>query len=382
MPLFIVVVLIVVAALHLWIYRRLAVAGRWPRRIRIGVAITLGVLGLLMISAWTSAWAPLLSPDAARPLAWAGMIWLAFGLYLALALLVVAIIAGGHRLCTRRASPDGGRQRTRINRTGAFTALAVAAATTGWGLAEAADVDLTYWEVTSSQLPPQFDGTTVVVLSDLHIGAVNSDRAAQHAVEQANAADPDIVILAGDLVEGSAARYGYQLEPLAGLQAELGVYAVTGNHEFISGEPEAWMKRWEELGITVLQNDSVAVQQGGASITVAGVHDAGGDGDLTPDPQAALAGVDAGEFILYVAHQPSQAQDAQGLGIDLQVSGHTHGGQLWPMHYVVAATQPMLDGRADVGDIDVITSRGAAAWGPPVRVGAPPEIPVITLRSS
>ena len=379
MPLFVVIALTVIAGLHFLIYRRTAVAPAWPRRTRIVIAILIVVFGLLFVGSWTSMWAPLLSPDGARPFAWAGMIWLAFGLYLVLGLLVVAIVAGVVRL---RGGPGAEGTRLRVNRIGVITSLVIAAATTGWGIVEAADPDITAWEVTSDELPEQFDGTKVVVLSDLHIGAVNSDRLAQDAVDMANAADPDIVILAGDVIEGSASRYGYQLAPLADLQAELGVYAVTGNHEFISGEPEAWMDLWDDLGITVLQNESVTVEQDGASITIAGVHDAMGDGDLVADPAAALAGIDADEFILYVAHQPSQAEDAQGFGIDLQVSGHTHGGQLWPMHYAVLASQPMLDGRAYVGDVDVITSRGASAWGPPVRVGAPPEIPVITLRSS
>lgn len=379
MSLFIVIALTIIAALHFWFYRRLALAPQGPRRVRIGIAITLGVLGLLLIGAESSAWAPVLSPDGARPLAWVGVIWLAFGLYLALGLLVVAIVAA---LVAWRGGPQSRPLRLRINRIGAVLSVAVAAATTTWGIVEAETVDETSFDVTAADLPAEFDGTRVVLISDLHIGAVNSDRLTQRAVDMANAADPDIVILAGDLIEGSAQRYGYQLAPLTELQATDGVYAVTGNHEFISGEPEAWMQLWADLGVTVLQNESLSIERGNASITIAGVHDASGDGDLAADPQAALAGVDPDTFILYVAHQPSQAYDAQGFGIDLQVSGHTHGGQLWPMHYVVAASQPMLDGQADVGDVPVITSRGAAQWGPPVRVGAPAEIPVITLHAA
>lgn len=370
------IALTVIGTLHVVIYRRLTAAPRLSRRLRIGVAAALAVLALLFVGSWTSLWAPLLSPDAARPLAWIGMIWLAFGLYLVLGLLVVAVLSVIARLARRPA-----RDRVLLNRVGAVLALVVAAATTTWGIFEAADPDVTSFEVTAGDLPAEFDGTTVVVLSDLHIGAVNSQHAAQRAVDLANAAEPDIVVLAGDLVEGSAARYGYQLAPLADLQADLGVYAVTGNHEFISGEPEAWIQRWQQLGITVLQNEAVTVERNGASLTIAGVHDAAGTGSMRTDPQAALAGVEADEFVLYLAHQPIQAEQAQGMGIDLQLSGHTHGGQLWPMHYAVLASQPMLDGRADVGDVPVLTSRGAAAWGPPVRVGAPPEVPVVTLRA-
>lgn len=371
---FIAIVFVVIIGMHYVIYRRMALAPQWPRRVRLAIGITVGLLLVLMLSAWRSLWAPILSPDAARPLAWVGMSWLAFGLYLSLGLLVVAIVAGV--LALRGSDPA---TRVRVNRIGSLAALAGAAATTTWGLVSAANPEVTDWTVASDQLPEQFDGTTVVLLSDLHIGAVNSERLTRELVDTANAADPDIVILAGDLVEGSPDRYGHQLAPLADLQADLGVYAVTGNHEFISGEPQAWIDIWQELGITVLQNESATIELDGAAIHIAGVHDAMGDGDWQADPDAALDGVPVDEFTLYVAHQPVQAEDAQGRGIDLQVSGHTHGGQLWPMHAAVLAAQPMLGGRATVGDVDVITSRGAAAWGPPVRVGAAPEIPVITL---
>lgn len=374
MQVFVTIVFVVIIGMHYVIYRRLAVAPRWPRRVRTAIGAGMVLLVILLLSSWRSLWAPVLSPDAARPLAWVGMSWLAFGLYLSLGLLVVAIVAGV--LVLRGNDP---LTRVRVNRAGSLAALAGAAATTVWGLVSAANPEVTRWTVEAEHLPEQFDGTTIVLLSDLHIGAVNSDRLTRELVDAANAAEPDIVVLAGDLVEGSPSRYGYQLAPLADLEAELGVYAVTGNHEFISGEPQAWIDIWQELGITVLQNESATIEQDGAVLHIAGVHDAMGEGEWLADPEAALDGLPAGDFTLYVAHQPSQAEDAQGLGIDLQLSGHTHGGQLWPMHYAVLASQPMLGGRAMVGDVDVLTSRGAAAWGPPVRVGAPPEIPVITL---
>lgn len=374
--LFVVIALAVIVGLHFVIYRRVAVAPQWSKRVRLAIAVTIAVLAALFFGGWRSLWSPLLSPDAARPLAWVGMIWLAFGLYLALGLLVVAAAAGIAHL---RGSASGA---LRANRIGSLVAIGIAAVTTTWGVADAANLRTNHYEVYSDQLPSQFDGTRVVVLSDLHIGAVNSDWLAEQAVTIANSAEPDIVILAGDLVEGSPLRYGHQLAPLADLQAPMGVYAVTGNHEFISGDAPAWIEIWEQLGITVLQNESVTISADGANLHIAGVHDAMGSGSQRTDPAAALAAVPVDEFVLYLAHQPSQAHDAQDLGVDLQISGHTHGGQLWPMHLAVMAVEPMLSGQAMVGDIEVVTSRGAGTWGPPVRVGAPPEIPVITLRSS
>lgn len=376
----------VIIAMHVLVYRRMAVATRLPKAGRIATAVALVVLGLLFLGGLRSLWAPVLSPDAARPLAWVGMTWLALLFYLALGLAVAGVVLlilrrRDEAPRTRDEAPRARDEapRTRSNRIAAVVVLALAVATTGWGVAQADDPQITHYELASSDLPPELDGTRVVLLSDLHIGAVSSTKFAEEMVKKANAADPDIVVLAGDLIEGDPDRYGDQLAPLAELDAPLGVYAVTGNHEFISGEPQKWIDRWKELGITVLQNESVTTGPDGATIRIAGVHDASAADGFVSDPKAALNGSSPDEFILYVAHQPKQAEDVDGRGIDLQVSGHTHGGQLWPMHGIVLLDQPMLDGQAKVGDVPVITSRGAGTWGPPVRVGAPPEIPVITL---
>ena len=132
----------------------------------------------------------------------------------------------------------------------------------------------------------------------------------------------------------------------------------------------------------MLQNSAVPLERDGATITLAGVHDLTGEGRWAPDYDAALDGTDAGAFTLFAAHQPLQALDVEGRGVDVQLSGHTHGGQMWPINYLVPLQQPMLEGKATVGDTTVVTSRGAGAWGPAIRVAAPPEVPIITLRRS
>jgi len=139
---------------------------------------------------------------------------------------------------------------------------------------------------------------------------------------------------------------------------------------------------FEDVGLVVLGNESVPLERGGATMVLAGVHDAIGEGVFAPDYDAALAGVDPEGFTLLAAHQPLQAFDVEGRGVDLQVSGHTHGGQMWPINYLVPLQQPMLEGRGDVAGTPVITSRGAGAWGPAIRVAAPPEVPIITLKRS
>lgn len=374
---FVVVALGLILGLHVFIFWRLAVVPGWPRRARWVIGGAIAVLAALFVSAWRSLWAPVLSPGAARPLAWVGMSWLAFGLYLFLGLLVVWIVAGFVALRGRERSRA---TRLRVNRVGSATALVVAAATTTYGIVEASTPSVTTWTASSDALPDEFDGVRVALLSDLHTGAVLSRDFIADVVAATNAQEPDIVVLAGDLGEGDPDRYGAQLAPLADLEAPLGAYAVTGNHEFISGDPGGWIERLEQYGVTVLGNSSQTITLGGATIQIAGVHDESGEAPYATDPDAALAQTATADYLLYVAHQPVQAEDVQERGVDLQVSGHTHGGQFWPMQGLVVLAQPRLDGFGQVGDVPVLTSRGAGSWGPPVRVGAPPEIPIITLK--
>jgi predicted MPP superfamily phosphohydrolase len=156
------------------------------------------------------------------------------------------------------------------------------------------------------------------------------------------------------------------------------VLAVTGNHEYASGTPAAYVERWRSLGITPLLNASTTLERGGEDIAVAGLTDVDGTGDAAPDPDAALAGIDPGTFTVLLAHEPRQVLG--GRGVDLQLSGHTHGGQLWPLGYLVPLQQPTLAGVDVVDGVTVVTSRGVGTALPPVRVGAPPEVVVVTLR--
>jgi hypothetical protein len=131
----------------------------------------------------------------------------------------------------------------------------------------------------------------------------------------------------------------------------------------------------------VLHNQSVTLEREGAQLSIAGLNDPTSGADEGPDVDAALAGVDPDVYTLLLAHQPKLAELAEGRAVNLQLSGHTHGGQLWPFHYLVRLQQPVLDGLAPIGDVPVLTTRGAGAWGPPVRVLAAPEVPVVTLRT-
>ncbi|MBM6404663.1 metallophosphoesterase [Phycicoccus sp. CSK15P-2] len=363
-----------------FVWHRLAVAPRWGRRwVPWLVAVVLAALFaalLVQFDVWGGRW----SPDTMRPVAWTGAAFLATCLYLFLGL-VTAWALSVILWLFRWRHGHGSDGRRRLNRVTSPLVAALAVGLTGYGAWEASRPAVTTVEVSSPQLPAAFDGTRVALLTDLHAGAVRSAAFTRKVVDLTNAQRPDLVVIAGDLVDGRAERYAQEVAPLADLEAPLGVYVTTGNHEMYR-DTANWVAAFEELGLRVLRNESVPLERDGERVDLVGVHDYSGDGPFAPDYDAALAGTEPGRFSLMSAHQPRQALALEGRGVDLQLSGHTHGGQLWPLRYLVPFQQPMVDGLATVGDVPVVTSRGAGAWGPAVRVLAPPEVPVVTLRRS
>ena len=302
------------------------------------------------------------------------MTWLAVAWYLLLGVLALGILS----LATRLVRPAA---RSGLLRIGTPLVAVAALCTTAYGLHEAAEPSVAPVTVTDPDLPAEFDGLRVALVTDLHVGPVRDAGFTRRVVEQVNAQRPDVVVLAGDLIDGRVAQVSDALAPLADLDAPMGVFAVSGNHEFISQEADAWMDYWETLGIDVLRNENATLTKGSATIRMSGIHDETGRGPDAPNVDQALSGIPADTFTMLAAHQPKAAESAQGKGVDLQLSGHTHGGQLWPFRYAVLLQQPVIDGLGAVGDVPVLTSRGAGAWGPPVRVLAPPEIPIITLQA-
>ncbi|NEN78257.1 metallophosphoesterase [Nocardioides zeae] len=362
-----------------WLVRRLAVAPRWgevlpasaARWVRRGAAafVVLGTVLLVVAEVLQR----LVDPAPWRPLLWLGLTWVSVVWYLTLGLVLVALVCGVLRLVRRPTWRDA------VARVGAVGALVAALGVTGYGLGEAADVRTSEVEVTVDDLDPGLDGLRVALVTDLHVGPVRDADFVASVVDGVQAADPDLVVLGGDYSDGPERHVGAYLDPLGELDAPYGVVAVTGNHEFINGDADEVMARLDGLGITALRNENVVVERDGARLVVAGVHDAVGEGEDAPDPDAALAGTSPDDAILYVAHEPAQVE--VGRGIDVQMSGHTHGGQLWPFGYLVRLDQPTLAGVDEVEGVQVVTSRGAGAWGPPVRVAAPPEVVVVTLRA-
>ncbi|ROV67535.1 metallophosphoesterase [Streptomyces globisporus] len=228
-----------------------------------------------------------------------------------------------------------------------------------------------------AKLPRAAHGFRIAVVSDIHIGPILGRAHTRRIVDTINATSPDLVAVVGDLVDGSVADLGSAAEPLAALRARHGSYFVTGNHEYFSGAAE-WIDHVRELGLVPLENARVEIE----GFDLAGVNDIAGETEgQGPDFGRALGARDRGRAAVLMAHQPVVIHDAVEHGVDLQLSGHTHGGQLWPGNYLAELANPTVAGLERYGDTQLFVSRGAGAWGPPVRVGAPSDITVVELAS-
>jgi len=219
-------------------------------------------------------------------------------------------------------------------------------------------------------LPPALEGFTIVQISDLHVGPTIKAAKVEAIVRRVNALEADLIALTGDLVDGSVEELSADIAPLGKLSSRHGSFVVTGNHEYYSGASQ-WVAEFKRL-----------VQHAGASLVVAGVTDYTAyqfDTAQRSDPQRAVAGSPAGMPRILLAHQPRSAQAAADAGFDLQLSGHTHGGQFWPWNLFVRLQQPYTAGLHRLNQLWIYTSRGTGYWGPPKRFGAPAEITRLRL---
>ncbi|HSV34877.1 MAG TPA: metallophosphoesterase, partial [Ramlibacter sp.] len=240
-------------------------------------------------------------------------------------------------------------------------------------------------EIAIPGLPAPLAGFTIVQISDIHVGPTIRHRYVEGIVEAVNRLQPDLVAITGDLVDGSVAELAAQVAPLGRLVSRHGSFFVTGNHEYYSGVGP-WLAELKRLGIRVLLNEHVVIERDSAQLVLAGVADFSAgyfEESHRSDPQAALAGApnSAGARVL-LAHQPRSAPAAASAGFDLQLSGHTHGGQFLPWTYFVRFQQPFTAGLHRVGRMWVYVSRGTGYWGPPKRFGAPSEITQVRLVAS
>ncbi|MET8585388.1 metallophosphoesterase [Streptomyces collinus] len=408
---------------HWYVWRRLVrdtTRGPGPAR-RAGTAVF--VAGpLLMITALVAerSGAPFWLQ---RTLAWPGFLWMALALYL-----LLAVVAGEavrpllRRLVARRAAPEaapvpapqsvaaqgpppgapepaGGPGRARepepsrederaapppsrrlfVSRVVGGAAAAAAVGTVGqgtYGVLRGPRVKRV--TVPLARLPRAAHGFRIAVVSDIHLGPVLGRSFAQRVVDTVNATQPDLIAVVGDLVDGSVKDLGPAAAPLAGLTARHGAYFVTGNHEYFSGA-EQWVAEVRTLGLHPLENARTELPH----FDLAGVNDLQGESEgQGPDFGRALGDRDRARACVLLAHQPVQIHEAVRYGVDLQLSGHTHGGQLWPGNLVAAAANPTVAGLERYGDTQLYVSRGAGAWGPPTRVGAPSDVTVVELAST
>ncbi|MEW2283719.1 metallophosphoesterase [Streptomyces sp. NPDC047841] len=260
---------------------------------------------------------------------------------------------------------------------GAATTTAVATVGHGtYGVLKGPRVE--HVTVALTKLPRAAHGFRIAVVSDIHLGPVLGRGFAQRVVDTVNATQPDLIAVVGDLVDGSVKDLGPAAAPLARLSARHGAYFVTGNHEYFSGA-EQWIEEVRDLGLHPLQNARTELPY----FDLAGVNDVQGESEgQGPDFARALDDRDPARACVLLAHQPVQIHEAVRHGVDLQLSGHTHGGQLWPGSLLAAVANPTVAGLDRYGDTQLYVSRGAGAWGPPTRVGAPSDVTVIELAAT
>ncbi|TXS48843.1 metallophosphoesterase [Streptomyces sp. t39] len=281
------------------------------------------------------------------------------------------------------AGAGDGQDRARIV---TWAVLGTTAVLLAWGYAEARRVPrVRRLDVELPRLGAGLDGTRVVLITDTHYGPLDRARWSARVCETVNTLEADLVCHTGDIADGTAERRRAQAAPLGTVRATRARVYVTGNHEYYS-EAQGWVDLMDELGWEPLRNRHLLVERGGDTLVVAGVDDVTAESSGLAGHRAHLAGALHGADpelpVLLLAHQPKFIGRAAAHGVDLQLSGHTHGGQIWPFHHLVRLDQPALAGLSRHGVRTLLyTSRGTGFWGPPFRVFAPSEITLLVLRS-
>ncbi len=372
---FVLVVVAVLVLLHGLPWWRLVLAPQWPAAVTvIGTVITCIALVGFPLAMWQGHGKHARDGLAILGDSWLGILWQLFvwtvlGQLLGLALAVAGV-------------PNPGRARWVAGAVLVWVVLLC-----GWGLWQARRLPrVRTVEIPIPRLGPGLDGLRMVVITDTHFGPIDRAKWSAALVRRINGLRPDLLAHAGDLVDGSIEQRAAQVEPLRDAAASLARVYITGNHEYMSGAAD-WVAHMDALGWTVLRNRSIVVERGGSKLAVAGIDDLTAQGSGVPghgaDLDAALAGLDADLPVVLLAHQPKSVRISAPAGVDLQISGHTHGGQLWPFHFVVRIEQGALAGVSKHGERTTLyTSRGSGFWGPPFRIFAPSEISLLILRST
>ncbi|AGC45054.1 metallophosphoesterase [Myxococcus stipitatus DSM 14675] len=382
---------------HLYLYRRLVRELVHGRVVRLLAIVFLTAMGLLMGMRRTLLGA--LPEETDRLVKVAMYSWMGVALCLVMALgltdLSRGILAVARRLRQRRASeapalaqptpPVDAERRKFLGRAVAGGALVAGGglATYGHWRAFVAPPLVTELAIKIPKLPRALDGFTIVQLTDVHVGPFIRRRFMDELVRHANALEPDLVAITGDLVDGDVPILGDAVAALRNLRSRYGSYFVTGNHEYYAGDV-AWVEFLQSLDIQTLRNRHVRIGDAGASLDLVGVDDWSGwrrTAQKGYDLDQALAGRDADRAAVLLAHQPANFKQAAERGVDLQISGHTHGGQLPPMTLFIDYAWEHAVGLYRHQDSHIYVSRGCGFWGPPMRVGSPPELVKLVLTT-
>ncbi|MFI7247575.1 metallophosphoesterase [Micromonospora chalcea] len=413
-------VVLVIGLIHFYLWKRLVRDTTRPGRWRRAGGVAIAALAVLVPVTMAG------TRNGGYWLAWPGYLWVALMFYLLVILLVLEVPTAVVRLVLRRRAraaaaagpepepvlvgaataagptpppvdstdaPPAGTdapdhdpsRRLLLARGAAIFAGLTAAGVTGYGVRTAiGPPQLDRVQIPLAKLPRSMDRLRIATVSDIHLGPLRGRAHTERIVAMINRMDADLVAVVGDLVDGTVAELGEATEPLRDLQSRYGSFFVTGNHEYYSGVEE-WVREVDRLGLRVLQNERQEIQARGGVLDLAGVNDvsAAGTGVAAPaDYAAALGDRDPSRPVVLLAHQPVAAQEAAKFGVDLQLSGHTHGGQMVPFNLAVKLQQPVVSGLGEVDGTKVYVTNGAGFWGPPVRVGAPPQVTLVELRAS
>lgn len=356
---------------HYYLYRRLVLK---PGLRGTARAVAITAIALLAVAMPVTLMLSRSLAPSARWLFLLGYGWMGLAFLLLISLAATDLVRVVVRLFEGAPSPE---RRAFLGRVSAIAASAIALSLGAWGAVTAFAPSVRRVSVSLRRLSQSMSGTRIVQLTDVHVGPTIDRAFVESIVATANALAPDIVVITGDLVDGSVERLRDAVAPFGQLRAKHGVFFVTGNHEYFSGV-DAWVTHLRTLGIVVLRNERVRIG-GDDGFDLAGVDDFR---SRTHDVAKALEGRDAQRELVLLAHQPKSVFDAKKHGVGLQISGHTHGGQIFPWNLLVMLDQPVVQGLARFGDTQVWVSRGTGYWGPPMRIGAEPEITEITLTTA
>jgi len=386
MPFYHVPLSIALSLLHLYLWKRLVKDTMPAGRARRVVTGGLVVLDLFMVA--TLLFGTQLPQDVARWFAWPGWIWFGVVFYLLITLLLLEFPRLALRGWVRRESTvdePALSRRVLLARGTAAVAGVSAVGLVGYGMPVALGApDVRRVRIPLRRLDPRAAGCRIALISDVHLGALAGRSTTQRIVDLVNAERPDLVAIAGDLVEGDPDVLADSAAPLRELRSTHGTFFVTGNHEYYYRYDDV-VDYVRTLGVRTLLNERVTISHRGGEFELAGVIDPNAemaDAPEGPDVAKTLRGWDRERPVVLLAHQPAVLDDAVAHGVDLQLSGHTHGGQIAPFNLLVKLLEGTTAGLSRHGDTTLYVTRGAGFYGPPVRVGAPPDITIVELAAT